>query len=348
MPNHTRSVTATGQLRLPAFLGGELNGQGDVVLSVKGFAACFGKPGHQVGIAKQWHQDLQKFFDSCDVGPYRAGGARAAAAAAPQRVTIPKNDPVALIAVHGSSAAPAVSVAGPGGARLDSPAGGGGLQTSRGLIVPDAASKTTYIVMFSPPAGTWTVTTAANTPGTTSIRVADGLPPVQLHARVRRAGVRQLLSWSLRPIPGQTVTFIEHGRQTDRTLLSTSRASGRLVFTPAAGPGGRRQIVALVSEHGLPRTRLVVARFTAPAPPRLRAVTGLRRRGATLVWRRQPAAARYSVLLSAPSGATVATTTRQARLPVPRGMRGVPLTVSISALDADDNAGPLRTLVLRA
>jgi hypothetical protein len=347
MPNHTWNVEATGQLRLPAFVGGALNGDGDVVLSKNGLAACFGKPGHRFGIAKHWKQDLQKFWDSCDVGPYRAGGARAAAAGAGQRVAIPKNDPVALIAVHGSSTAPEVSVAGPGGVRIDSPAGGGGLQTPHGLLVPDAASRTTYVVLLSPTPGTWTVTPDPNTPGTASVQVADGLPQVRVRARVRRAGAKQLLSWALRPIAGQKVTFIEHGSQTDRTLLSTSRASGRLRFTPAGGAGGRRQIIALVTQGGLPRARLVVARFVAPRPPRLRAVAGLRRHGATIRWRREPAATRYSVLLSAPSGAWFATTTRQASVQVPRPMRGVTFTVSITALDAGDNAGPLRTQVLR-
>ena len=82
VPHDTWNVAATGQLRLPYITGGVLNGEGDVVLSSNGLAACFGSPGARYGIAKHWGEDLQTFSNSCDVGPYSASAAAARAASA--------------------------------------------------------------------------------------------------------------------------------------------------------------------------------------------------------------------------------------------------------------------------
>jgi hypothetical protein len=51
-----------------------------------------------------------------------------------------------------------------------------------------------------------------------------------------------------------------------RELARTRAATGYVAFTPADGPGGRRRIVAFVEQDGLPRARLVVARYRAPGP----------------------------------------------------------------------------------
>ena len=42
---------------------------------------------------------------------------------------------------------------------------------------------------------------------------------------------------------------------------------GKLRFRPADGPAGRRTILAIVSENGIPRQRLTVASYVAPSPP---------------------------------------------------------------------------------
>jgi hypothetical protein len=240
-----------------------------------------------------------------------------------------------------------VSLTGPGGQRIDTPADGSALRTSQAFIGRDPTTNTTYAILFSPAAGAWTIQPMAGAAAPTSVQVADGLPPATVNARVRRANNRRVLTWRLRQIPGQAVTFLEHGATTDRVLLTTSRAHGLLRFAPAPGAGGPRQIVAFVTEHGLARTRLVVARFTAPPPARLRAVTGLHRQGASLTWRSQPAAARYSLLLRTPNGTTLALVTPRAHLRMPAAMRRAKLRVWISALDATGKAGPLRSATLR-
>jgi hypothetical protein len=108
-------------------------------------------------------------------------------------------------------------------------------------------------------------------------------------------------------------------------------------------------IVAVVSRlTALPRTTLVVARFTAPAPARLRHVGRLRLRHGRLTWARQAAASRYSVMVSAGSAwwtGTVARPSLRLTGKLPKARR---VTVLVSALDRATEAGPLTRKVLTA
>jgi len=61
-------------------------------------------------------------------------------------------------------------------------------------------------------------------------------------------------------------------------------ASGSVRFTPQTGPAGRRRIVAIVEQYGLPRATLTLGSFRAAGPPRPGKVTHLKltRRGGSL------------------------------------------------------------------
>ena len=100
------------------------------------------------------------------------------------------------------------------------------------------------------------------------IREAYGLPKPVVHARVSGRGRTRTLSWRLRPIPGQKVQFAEYGTDVRHLITTTAKASGRVRFTPQTGPAGRRRIVAIVEQYGLPRATLTLASFRAPGPPR--------------------------------------------------------------------------------
>ena len=71
----------------------------------------------------------------------------------------------------------------------------------------------------------------------------------------------------------------KHGGSLARTYLD------RKTFTPAFGPGGRREIVAVVTRSGIPLSTTTVARFTAPKPklPSRPVRLRLGRRGSTVV-----------------------------------------------------------------
>jgi hypothetical protein len=226
------------------------------------------------------------------------------------------------------------------------PTDGTGLSNSRAVVLPDPKTDTSYVILFSPRAGTWTVVSEQDGPPV-SIQVADGLPPVHVTGHVSGSRRRRLLSWSIRPVAGQSVTFVERGNGVAHTLLRTSRPHGHLRFTPAAGRGRARQIEALVTENGLPRDQLVVTHFVAPPTPKLRAIGKLRLSGTRLRWSPQAGAAEYSLMLRASSGATSSFLTHRASVRVPGSMRHRRLTVWISALSARNVPGPLQTTNLR-
>ena len=116
-------------------------------------------------------------------------------------------------------------------------------------------------------------------------RLGRGLPAGRLGPRSGGwTGYHRTLRYSLRVRRGQVVRFVESGRRVSRSIAKVSASRGTIRFTPAIGPGGRRQIVAQVVRDGLLRAQYVVASYRAPGtptparPPHLR----LARRGSTL------------------------------------------------------------------
>ena len=140
--------------------------------------------------------------------------------------------------------------------------------------------------------------------------------------RARRG--QRLLSWRLRPLPGQRVRLFERGTGGGMHALRTvSKRRGTLRFRPALGLGRRRQIVAVVESRGFPRASLTVARFKAPRdslPSRPKRVTLKRANGNRLVirWSRSRRARRYAVNLRLRDGRRVTHVTRKRRLVVGR------------------------------
>ena len=128
-----------------------------------------------------------------------------------------------IVEARGAGAPPKIVLSGPG-RTIRTPDGPGALNTAQAMLAQDTSANTTYVALFSPPAGTWRVT------GATSVRVADGLPPVRVSARVRRG----VLEWSARGlVRGQRLQFVERARAGEaNVLLTTRRARGRLKFTP--------------------------------------------------------------------------------------------------------------------
>jgi hypothetical protein len=91
------------------------------------------------------------------------------------------------------------------------------------------------------------------------------LAPVSVDGAVKGGRDDLTFSWRLKQVPDQVVTFVEEGDEIAQILARTSEAKGTLAFDPAAGPTRNREIVAVVEQNGMPRERIVVAKFTAPA-----------------------------------------------------------------------------------
>jgi hypothetical protein len=178
------------------------------------------------------------------------------------------------VAVRGTGSPPSVSLIGPAGEVVS--AAGSTLQASPTVMVlPDDATATTYLFLTRPAPGTYIVRPAPGSAAVASVGFGRPLPAPVVRARVTGTGCGRRLSWTLAPLPGQTVVFSETGAQGTRELVTTASARGSVAFLPRPGGDRRRTITALVEQSGAPRASLTLASFTAqPSTPA--AVRGLR------------------------------------------------------------------------
>ena len=140
------------------------------------------------------------------------------------------------------------------------------------------------------------------------------------------------------------MTFEEDSHQTAAVLATATGGSGTKRFAPAEGAAGRRNIVAIVEQNGLPRKTIVVAHYQAsapPAPPKPRRVT-LRRRGTSLVitWTPVALAARYAVRVSVSDGRRLILLQPGRRATVPGVSADESATVSVRGLTKTGRQGP--------
>jgi hypothetical protein len=219
--------------------------------------------------------DLNVFVKGCDLGPIRvARTARMAAADGAQSVAMPGGLPSASVQVTGADGPPKVTLVAPNGEKIETPADDSGRKEGRFILVQDARSRTTTVVVVKPLAGDWRVVPAAGSTAIRSVGLAKGLPQPKVATHVTGKGARRTLHWRLRAIPGQRVTLLETGRKGSRRLAATNRRSGAKRFKPAAGLGGKRRIVAFVEQGGLPRRKLNGGRYTVRSPRSCRSGRG--------------------------------------------------------------------------
>ncbi len=243
------------------------------VVSSVGIGACgqpFGDLGPSVGFGYKWGGKLDVMSDSCDLGPYSAAEPDASANDdAAIRVRIPAGLPVASFEITGANAtAPTGTLVTPSGHKLTvNPADQGVFKSSSpeyGLGV-DASTGVDYVVVDAPAGGTWTFEPAAGS-ATKSMASADGLTAPKISAKVTGSGLHRELSWKIKHLDGQKVTFVEQAASVNHVITANvTKASGRVAFTPADGPAGKRAIVAVVTENGLTSGTVKVASYRAPA-----------------------------------------------------------------------------------
>jgi hypothetical protein len=322
------------------------------VVSTYGMAVCGGlkvkgKDLGYVGVGYSWGGELKPFAGACDLKPWTtekpAAGASSVGA---KSVRIGGGRRAVLLAVKGLGRPPQVAVRGPGGVVIHTPADPSkALKSARALAWQNTGTDTTYVLLVRPRGGRWTVDGAVAEVKTAGMRPA---PKVSATLRGHR------LRYRVAAVKGQRVTFEERGRGVSRTIATATR-SGSASFRPADGPGGRRRIVALVEQDGLPRTRITVARFTAPrrarpaaprgvkvAPPALAAASAAKR-PLTITWRPAKGAVRYGVRVALPDGRRLFflrdADDRVVRIPDARGV----VAVRVVGLRADNVAGPAAT-----
>ena len=248
----------------------------DAAISSNGIAACWTQTiaivHIHVGVGYHWGDSFPDvMLLGCDVGPYTARASRRQAGAGAARTfTLPAGLPFANVRVRGDGDAPRVTLTGPHGEQVATPADKDLFADATFALVRQPQSDTTFIGIEHPAAGTWTVTPQAGSAGLSEVASASGLPAPGVHVRVTGSAAARVLHYRLAPAPGRVVSFVERGAATWHVLGTATRASGTLRFTPARGPAGKRRIIALVSENGLAERQLPVASFrvAAPALPR--------------------------------------------------------------------------------
>jgi len=292
------------------------------IISTRGFAFCFGPPGKQVGYGRTWRSGLDPMSDTCDVSKLAVAPV-AQGSQVGSSFTVARGASLKVVSIKGAGAPPKVRVDGPGGRRIESPTGPGGLDTTSVTLVQDDVADATFLVLRDPPPGRWTIAPLPGSVPIGTVKTADGLPPLRLSARVTGSGAERTLSWTANPLGGQQIEFAERGRAgTGRVLATTRRRTGRLKFAPDLTLGRSRTIEAIVSNGGIPRARRTVARFRVASPQRVRRVAAVRMRGNRISWRAQRAAASYELAVIRPDGTTTSHSTRRPGLT----LRGIPRT----------------------
>jgi hypothetical protein len=275
----------------------------DFLVSNIGVAACVEIVYAQAGVGYAWGGDFDAWWGSCDLGPWRPAVPTAHSSATLREFRLRRGLPSVAFAIDGEGYAPGVALRGPNGESIS--VSRADPQSRKGRLFASQGEETTYVYVKRPAAGTWTLSDDGAVP-ISRIRQAVGLPKPSVRASVTGRAHRRTLHWRLRPIDGQRVQLVEVGRDVRNVIATTRARSGRASFSPAEGPGGKRRIVALVEQNGLPRTRIAAGSYRAPPPLRPGRPKNARitRRGSGLVvsWRAPTPGFRHAVYLRLSDG----------------------------------------------
>lgn len=284
------------------------------IISDRGMAACIRFKLLVVTVAAGAGTDWPppknaRVFTGCDFGRYRTVVRPARASAVAERTFHVGTDLRAVsVAVAGAGRAPDVELRGPKGESLVLPAEGP-LESGAAAGFRSPVDGHAYFLIGQPSSGTWRVVPRDGSSAVTGVEVAEGLPApdidVQAASGAASASGKRVFRYSVAPIAGQRVTFIERAPGGDRVLGIATGRRGILRFTPSDARGTERSIVALVEQDGRPRDNVVVARFTA-SPPKPGKPAGIRarRRGSSLVvtWSAAARAQRYEARIRLSDG----------------------------------------------
>jgi len=276
-------------------------------ISNKGFGACYTALGASAYVGYVFADGIPsgaRIGVGCDLGDFtipRPGVRAVAAQAGGQTFTVTQGTTIQNVDVSVAEGTPSVTLVGPGGvavAPVDARAAGNFDAPASVLTLPGTTRA--LVVLRDPTPGTWTVAPTEGAPAIGRIMVARDVKPVKVTARIERRGSRRVLRYRVADRGTAVVRFTERGARAAVADLGTAKGSaGSVTFTPADGPGGRREVVALVSRGDLPMAATVVARYTAPAAARPATVRGVRVKrtsgAVTVRWQRATRATGYVV-----------------------------------------------------
>jgi hypothetical protein len=234
---------------------------------------------------------------------------------------------------------------GPDGQRI-SPAlkvGGG----ASAIAFADAAANATYVGIQHPRAGRWSVVQASGSDiPITGLESSIGEPPPKVRATLAGTGFSRTLSYHATVPDNVTVSFAEQTGTLLHVVGRVQGTSGTIHFRPAFGPAGRRQLIALISNNGVPIKTENLGSFVVPRPPRPGRATRLHvqagGRTFTFSFTPPPNAAHTLLRIVATDGRhlqrLLPPATRRGTVPVIGFRDGV--TVTVTGLGADGSRGP--------
>jgi hypothetical protein len=176
----------------------------------------------------------------------------------------------------GQTAPPEIALYGPQGLI---PATGQPSATGlRAFFSTDTALKSTVVVVPNAPAGRYAAIVRS---GSSPLTVMAETRPVSASAiKVSVSAVRgsrqRILRYRGPVAPGQAIVFKEQSAGAAATIGIARAANGRIRFLPAAGPAGRRTILADLLRDGHPFSEVTVGSYSAPGPALLPAPRRLR------------------------------------------------------------------------
>ena len=359
-----------------------LSGSADGVISSIGFGVCgsigLGPAKVSAGVIWPWASGPDPYLVGCqsNLSDVKLGGGSAppptptAPLSGPQQVKVPAGLDQWDAVVQGSGAIPDVTISGPGGRTLSvGPASAKAPVTGPsdmvGFGVPALSGKPPAVVVMipNPPAGTYTITPNPGSAPIVGVRNAEGQPIPTIsagsvgsggsgaHAAALSSSRKRVVRFKLGPLHGHTVKLVEEGSGVEHALGSAHAGKNVVKFTLAAGPGGKRKVVALIAnDTGIATTKTTIATFVAPAPAKpAKPKVKVKRSGTTLkvTWKTVRGAKRYTVAVSLSDGRKLSYTTRHAKVSVPAVGKKVTGSVSVSA-QAGALTGAKGTARLRA
>jgi len=328
-------------------IGGLCPAGGEAVFSSNGVGACITEI-VSYGFGYHWGDPLTKIkvkVGSCDLTPYTVQPPGAAHEAQGPNFAVRPGTSLESVQLTGSGGPPDVTLVSPSGERISPAPPGSAGASAFALKVPSQSA--TYLAIPQPASGKWSVETNPGSPAITQLALATPEPAPRVTGRVIGRGAHRTLAYRLTGGPGLTATFSEViGHEGSRVIGYSTGPRGAIRFVPGYGPAGSREIDALVQRDGLPRARVTITTYRAPAPTRPGRVAQLRisHRRTTLrvSWRPAASASSYLVKIGLSNGRRLVRAVRsRAHSLTLRGVaKTTRATVTVSAYDAHGRAGP--------
>jgi len=270
--------------------------------------------------------------------PSRTAAARAVRAGGGSAFSLPGGLPTATFLVPGVGGTPEITVTGPGGEVLVGP----GVTNPDVMVATMANSDARWVLLTKPEAGAYAVTSTATSVPIQPVLVSRGYVPAKVSGKVGG----KVITYSTKHLAnGQAITFRERGRFGTNILGSTKKKKGTFRIKPAAGPGGKRVVEALITHGGVVKDVVRLGTYQAPPPPRAGKVTQLvvKKKGSKVKISFKPGkhAARTEVLVKGNAGAKVGRVLKgkKHRLAMSGFTWDTRLTVTITTYSADGRKG---------